>query len=258
MGNLSLLQGQVIKEIYCLSKFLKFLLRVLLKVNADRAGWCHLHHQTIVICQKEEMKKIPFHLCHHIKHPLLCLLKMNSQRSGRLSLRAQVIYEGGLPASNQIVLERLELLNSRVNSLISMQRRILSYVIPEEEQDLNDEFNEDLPSFPLQNSDAFNNFESFLELKSNRRNFVNFLTALFKADATEKEATGKMLQTVISNRLSRLISWGSSGGTKIKFESSRCNSTMRCAILKVFPNSKLSRYENKCQKWFNTSNQRKV
>ncbi|KAE8741639.1 hypothetical protein FOCC_FOCC012841, partial [Frankliniella occidentalis] len=160
------------------------------------------------------------------------------------------------PSVVALLFEKLEELSIRQKRIMGTQRRMISYIVPEE--DLAEEDIDELPDFPIDDVDGFEELESILSLKQNRQNFVKMLVALPFNEQSEKYATGVMLKEVITNRLSRLVSWGSTQGSKLCFKKSQCYKGIQIAILKLFPQSKLTICQQKCQIWFNTSNQRTV
>lgn len=160
------------------------------------------------------------------------------------------------PSISQIILEKLEVVLKNEKVLLAQQRRLISYVVPEE--DLEDADFEELPDFPLHTVEEFSDLEAYLALKTNKKTLVKYLLAVPKDTSDERKATGDMLKDMISNRLSRIISWGSTKGQKLRFDKSRVCSAIKCAILKLLPNSKLRKCEQKIQTWFCTSNQRTV
>ncbi|KAE8745038.1 hypothetical protein FOCC_FOCC008350 [Frankliniella occidentalis] len=90
-------------------------------------------------------------------------------------------------SSAQLIVERLEFLNSRVNTVLSNQRRILSYVIPEDEQDVADFDDSDFDlKFPLKTIDEFSDFESYIALRSNKRAFVSFFKYIISSVDSDK------------------------------------------------------------------------
>ncbi|KAK3911692.1 ATP synthase gamma chain [Frankliniella fusca] len=141
-----------------------------------------------------------------------------------------------------------------LNDALVNQRRMLSYIVPESEQTKKDY--QDLPQLPLTCEEDFDNFEDYLDLKSQKKLVVKYFISLFKQGMDEGKFVTKILSSIISNQLARAISWEGTEGTKIRFNASKINNAIRLAVLSLFDSSDLSRSEFKIQRWFNTSAKR--
>ena len=64
-----------------------------------------------------------------------------------------------------------EKITRMLNQALTNQHRILSYVVPESEQTMRD-FQE-LPQLPLNSEEDFDNFEAYLELKTQKQLVVS-------------------------------------------------------------------------------------
>lgn len=68
----------------------------------------------------------------------------------------------------------------------------------------------------------------------------------------------KLLRSLISNSLARLISWEGTQGLKIAFNKTKCSDVLLSAILRRFSEKHMGLVKQKIQKWFTTSQGRKV
>ncbi|KAK3921659.1 Arginine--tRNA ligase [Frankliniella fusca] len=150
--------------------------------------------------------------------------------------------------------EQNECMKRMLRQVLTNQRRILSFVVPEEEVTANDF--ENLPDVPLVSEEKFEAFEEYLSLKTQRRE-VKHMTSLYKENWDEQKFVGHVLRNLITNDLARIISWEGTDGTKIPFRPSRLNHTIRLAVLKKFSSQDLQAAETRMKRWFSTSEQRK-
>ncbi|KAK3918595.1 hypothetical protein KUF71_007842 [Frankliniella fusca] len=150
--------------------------------------------------------------------------------------------------------EQGETTKRMLRQILINQRRILSFVVPEDQMTANDF--DSLPALPLKSEEEFDNFEEYLTIKAQKREVVKFMTSLYKENWNEAKFVNQVLREMISNSLARVISWEGTEGTKIPFKPTRLNNAIRLAVLKLFDKSDLLQAENKIQRWFCTSSQR--
>ncbi|XP_034236490.1 uncharacterized protein LOC117642416 [Thrips palmi] len=164
-------------------------------------------------------------------------LKMHSTKSVEERVRSSLISE----------------LSSKVDMVLLNQARLFSLLAPEEE------FVErppNLPPTPLKSVKAFSEFEVFLTKPVNADTLVTHLKLCVMDSASERDATAALLKMLISNNLSRALSWAGRCD-KEKFSTSKLMNVISRVILKVFPKSRLVDCKNKVQRWLETSSQRK-
>ncbi|XP_026829440.1 uncharacterized protein LOC105281535 [Ooceraea biroi] len=152
----------------------------------------------------------------------------------------------------QILVERQEELNGKVEHVILMLHKIHRKLAPEEEKIIKPK---ELLTLPLTDEDAFSDFQTFLTHDTNFYPVVDYFAKLMKVDehTDEYTAVGRILPKVITNSLARMINYAGSGSVKLKFE----NTKLHEAIIS-FPDSNLVQAEKKMSRWFYTSNQRKI
>ncbi|EZA51150.1 hypothetical protein X777_10275 [Ooceraea biroi] len=125
----------------------------------------------------------------------------------------------------QILVDRQEELNGKVEHVILILHKIHRKLAPEEETIIKPK---ELPTLPLTDEDSFSDFQKFL---THDTNFypVDYFAKLMKVDehTDEYTAVGRILPKVITNSLAR-------------------------AVLKAFPDSNLVQAE-KMSRWFYTS-----
>ncbi|KAK3928713.1 Diacylglycerol kinase gamma [Frankliniella fusca] len=154
---------------------------------------------------------------------------------------------------SRVKMNMLSELSSKVDVVLLNQARLFALLAPEED------FVErppNLPHTPLKNLDAYHEFEEFLSEPVNADALVSHLKISVMNLSSEKEATAAMLKSIITNNLSRALSWGGGAG-KEKFKQSKIMNVMSRVILKLFPKSKLEEAKGKVKRWLETSNQRK-
>ncbi|GAB1861404.1 DUF4806 domain-containing protein [Camponotus japonicus] len=117
-----------------------------------------------------------------------------------------------------------------------------------------------LPSLPLNDENAFSEFQKFLISDDNFYSVVDYFCTLMKVDEqTDKyTAVSHILPKLITNSLARMINYAGSGLVKLKFQNTKLHEAINCAVLKIFPESNLIQAERKISRWFHTSNQRKI
>lgn len=145
-----------------------------------------------------------------------------------------------------------------------------------------------LPSLPLADETAFNEFEHFLQVPTNstatvssrvnwcgtykkfgyyrcgnHKTIVSLLQSLYLSgklldQTVPYKGAQKLLRAMISNSLSRVISWEGTHGLKIAFNKSKCADVLLSAILRRFSDKHMGLVKQKIQKWFDCSQGRKV
>ncbi|RLU16421.1 hypothetical protein DMN91_010489 [Ooceraea biroi] len=155
----------------------------------------------------------------------------------------------------QILVDRQEELNGKVEHVILILHKIHRKLAPEEETIIKPK---ELPTLPLTDEDSFSDFQKFLIHDTNFYP-VDYFAKLMKVDEHTDEYTtvGRILPKVITNSLARMINYAGSGSVKLKFENTKLHEAIICAVLKAFPDSNLVQAE-KMSRWFYTSNQRKI
>ncbi|CAL1680968.1 unnamed protein product [Lasius platythorax] len=144
----------------------------------------------------------------------------------------------------QILVDRQEELNGKIEHVILMLHRIHRKLAPEEEKIIKPK---GLPAPPLNDEDAFLEVQKFLISDDNFYPAVDYFCTLMKVDEQTDEytAVGRILPKLITNSLARMINYAGSGSVKLKFENTKLHEAINCAALKIFPDSNLIQAERK-------------
>ncbi|XP_077263107.1 uncharacterized protein LOC143897974 [Temnothorax americanus] len=116
-----------------------------------------------------------------------------------------------------------------------------------------------IPAFPLRTEEEWEKLEEIIADDDAFTYVVDVFTAKMKNKDSEVAALQSVLPKVITNSLSRFISWGGTQKTKIAFNKSKTYEAIQAAILQKFGKTvDLKKPEDYVKRWFSTSAQRVV
>ncbi|XP_011687411.1 PREDICTED: uncharacterized protein LOC105449726 [Wasmannia auropunctata] len=116
-----------------------------------------------------------------------------------------------------------------------------------------------IPTFPLRTEEDWEKQEEILADDDALTYVVDVFVTKMKNKESEVAAVQSVLPKIITNSLSRAISWGGTQKTKIAFNKSKTYDAIQVAILQTFGKTRnLKKVEDYVKRWFSTSAQRVV